>query len=360
MAKALTFKVSEEKAVRYSLSKSRETIDGHIRNKYCTEMNDRHKSITTGRVVKVVDESTNQTFIESQLGNGLVGTAFEAYNKHHALILRPDDIWIAVGTVFAGYVDRNAERLRSTFVNHEGQIELVAKGGGNIHSADYDYLVSQIVKQIEENTNNDVRKWMECEFSTTTTLTRTVSQLALMSAMKNYFSYKMCLECNLPQITLEGTRDDWVNIHSRVAFLRTFRDDQVLSDWADVLEHVLQHFIDAYDGKIDAPGFWNRIAHQTGGGSGPRYVQGWILTFFPFDDKGKYCLNSIDKIKAGERFGKINTNDVSSSVVSVPVTIDDNGTKYKTKFFTGLLSGRTDKEHTTIRPNAGWSLVILS
>lgn len=358
---ALTFQVADVEVEKYGKNSRDKHVDinSHVKEEYCTKKSFRGDK-STGTLIKVVDESTPETCIQPNLGNGLAGVALEAYNKHHELILKPDDIWIAIGSVFASYVDRNAERMRNTFVNHEGKIELVAKGDGNIYSADYNDLIKQIVTQIEENTKSDVREWMECDFSTTTRLSRVVSQLILMSAMKNYFSFKMSLECNLPKVTLEGTKEDWVKIYKRVDFLRTFKEESVLQRWADVLEYALQHFIDAFDGKIDEANFWNRIAHQTGGGSGPRYIEGWILAFYPFDDSGKYCLNDIYSIREGKRFGKINTNDVSTSVVSVPVTIDDNGREYKTKFITGLISGRTDKEETALRPNIGWALVDVA
>ncbi len=358
MKMALTFKVADVKVEKYQ--RKHAPIEDLVKKKYCVQEDFINGDKPNGHLIRIEDESTSETCVNPELGNGLLGTAFEAYNQHHELILKPDDIWIAIGTVFAGFVDRNHESMRNTFVNHEGKIELVAYSVGNIYSTNYPDLISQIVSQIEKNTKKDVREWMECDFSTTTKTTLVVSQLILMSAMKNYFSYKMCLKCNLPKVTLEGTKEDWIKIYQRVDFLRTFKISTELQQWADVLEHVLQHFIDAFDGKIDESGFWNRVANQTGGGSGPTYIEGWILAFYPFDDSGKYCLNSIENICKGKRFGKIDTNDVSTSVVSVPVTIDDNGREYRTKFITGLLSGRTDKEETALRPNIGWALIDVT
>jgi hypothetical protein len=123
------------------------------------------------------------------------------------------------------------------------------------------------------------------------------------------------------------------------------------------MEFVLQAFIDAFDGKVD-PAFWNRIAHKTGGGSGPRYIEGWILAFSPFDDETRYCLNSLEAIKRGDRFGHIDTNDVPSCTVVVPVTIDDNGREYKTEFVAGLIATAVP-EATTVAPLAGWALTVI-
>ncbi len=357
---ALTFQVSDVEVKKYGGKHL--SIKDYVKEKYCTGKNDK----STGTLIKIEDESTPKTCIRPELGNGLVGVAFEAYNKHHCLVLRPDDIWIAIGTVFAGYVDRNHERMRSTFVNHEEKVQLVIEGkGGDIYTVDYDDLISQTVSQIKENTKKKIREWMECDFSTTTSTTLAVSQLILMSSMKNYFSYTWFLKCNLPRVTLEGERVDWIKIQERIKFLRSFEKETVLHKWADVLEHVIQYFIDAFDekvdGKTDSSGFWNRIATQTGGGSGPSYLEGWILAFYPFDDKGKYCLNSLANIRKGKRFGKINTNNISPGVVSVPVIfIEGCGRIYQTEIITGFLSGQTSDKERSLQPNVGWALIDVT
>ncbi|KAM0177292.1 hypothetical protein ACHAPC_008865 [Botrytis cinerea] len=61
-------------------------------------------------------------------GNGLVHTCLEAYNQHRHLVLRPDDIWIAIVTQFSFYVNKHSEELRSFFVAHEGKKDLVVEG----------------------------------------------------------------------------------------------------------------------------------------------------------------------------------------------------------------------------------------
>lgn len=65
--------------------------------------------------------------------NGLVSAIVEAYNTHHNLVLRPDDIWQAILTQFSFYVNANAEALRDKFVDFEGKKKLVIKTGGTLH-----------------------------------------------------------------------------------------------------------------------------------------------------------------------------------------------------------------------------------
>eukprot|EP00971_Amphidinium_carterae_P027835 548725-Amphidinium_carterae.1 len=46
---------------------------------------------------------------------GLVSTIVDAYNNHHELVLRPDDLWQAIVTQFSFYVNANGEALRDRF-----------------------------------------------------------------------------------------------------------------------------------------------------------------------------------------------------------------------------------------------------
>jgi len=54
--------------------------------------------------------------------NGLIDTVLAGYNKHHALVLRPDDIWLSLMIQFSFFVNKHAEQLHGRFVAHEGFI----------------------------------------------------------------------------------------------------------------------------------------------------------------------------------------------------------------------------------------------
>jgi hypothetical protein len=50
-----------------------------------------------------------------------------AYSNHLPVILTPDMIWYLIATGTSIHIRKNAERLRSKFVNHEGQKEIVVR-----------------------------------------------------------------------------------------------------------------------------------------------------------------------------------------------------------------------------------------
>lgn len=145
--------------------------------------------------------------------NGFVDTIVESYNKHHALIIRPDDVWLAILTQFNFYVNGNAEMLRSQFVAHKGKKKLVIKAIGNRYTVDFASMSQQMTDLMQENmVDPSLQKWILPNFSTTTSNDTTVSAMVMMATMKTYFSYQFQLLCGIPRVTLEGEKDDWQKI----------------------------------------------------------------------------------------------------------------------------------------------------
>src|SRR6187549_871702 len=57
-------------------------------------------------------------------GNGFVDGVIRAFNQDLHLVLRPDDVWLAILVQFSQYVAGNAEELRHHFVEHDGKQKL--------------------------------------------------------------------------------------------------------------------------------------------------------------------------------------------------------------------------------------------
>ena len=57
--------------------------------------------------------------------NGFVDSVVLAYNRHHHLVIRPEDIWFSILSQLNLYINANSEELRHMFVAHEGKKELV-------------------------------------------------------------------------------------------------------------------------------------------------------------------------------------------------------------------------------------------
>ena len=69
------------------------------------------------------------------------------------------------------------------------------------------------MQKIEKNVGKEVVESLECNFSTTTQVAKVTSQVSIMSAMKQYFTYRVLMAgCGISSITLEGSVQDWEKI----------------------------------------------------------------------------------------------------------------------------------------------------
>ncbi len=291
--------------------------------------------------------------------NGFVKTVVAAYNTHHNLIIRPDDLWLAIMTQFSFYLNKHAEKYRGQFVNFEGQKELIVCVPGVLNAFPADLCVRLMSEEIHKNlVDGEVKTWILPDFSTTTPDDLVTTGVVFMAAMKKYFTYKFCLCCGIPYITLDGTLEDWKNIETRIQKLK----DYDLGDWLSLLQPIIAQFVRAKAGDVDV-GFWNRICNERGGGSGPTYLSGWVTAFCRFDTRGnplgKKDLNNTGNVERDNApWLYIDMQDIPSGVVEVDVTIDDHGIEYKSVMFAGHVASFVEKDGVSLKPGSGWAIVL--
>ena len=134
-------------------------------------------------------------------------------------------------------------------------------------------------KKIEENIiDPSLREWFMPAFTTTTKSDQATASIIMMSAMQKYFSYGCSLGCGLPSVTLLGRKEDWQKMLGRLERLRAFGEEP--TRWYELLKPVLTKFVETFDNSESEKikDFWQKIAHYSGGGSGPTYLSG---TCFP-------------------------------------------------------------------------------
>jgi len=307
--------------------------------------------------------------------NGFVDTVTTAYNRHHHLILKPDDVWIAILGQFNFYVNANAEKLRSHFVQHEGKKELVVQAVGTKYTADFGALAHQMTDQLHKNVvDEDLQKWILPDFTTTTLSDTIICSVLMMSTLKAYFGYKMMLMCGIPSVTLEGEKSDWERLLTRLDKLDSFGEEP--KAWAAMLRPILTRFVRAFDGEPDVD-FWSRVCHYHHQGSGQTYLSGWITAFCAWSSEGKWQgppLSNpsgtsgvrwlgggtvpelvLDKIS----YSVIKSGDVPVGFCEVDVTLDDNGVTLPCMMVSGHLAYSVEGEKKdTIRPVPSWFMFV--
>ncbi|KAK6501455.1 hypothetical protein TWF481_009293 [Arthrobotrys musiformis] len=302
---------------------------------------------------KEVFQSTfNQELLDSRMihpsSSSFVYAAMNAYNYHHHLVIRPDDVWITILTQFSLYVNKNAEELRSQFVAHEGKKKLVVKAAGTRYTVDFGALAVRMGELIEENViDPDLRTWIIPNFTTTEENDKIVSSVLMMATLRSYFAYGFQLACGLPGVTMLGEKSDWEVLLQKIDKLESFGEEPAF--FARLLRPVLKRFVLCFD-EPESPElkeFWQTVVSRHGGGSGPRYIGGWITAFCLWSQDGKLQYHTNRKTWGqqvetlsldGEVYGLLEDNDVTGGYAHVPVELDDNGVKLDTIMIAGMLA----------------------
>lgn len=294
--------------------------------------------------------------------NGLVSAICNAYNTHHELVLRPDDVWQAINTQFSFYVNKNAEELRDIFVDFQGKKQLVITAAGTLFTADFGSMAKRMVdEQIVNNIKDpSIAAWLLPCFSTTMPNDRIAGSVTVMSTLQAYFEYKFCLMCGIPRVTLLGTVDDWKRLRAKADRLPEFDLGYGhMKAWHGMLSHVLDQFVRAAKGNPDI-GFWDRVCSHHGGGSGPSFLSGWVTVFCVFTEKGEWQGQRGGRSQGfrvgGLQWPQIDTEDLPNGVVSVPVLVDDNGVEYETQMLAGQFGFSALKDGTAIQPRTDWCI----
>lgn len=276
--------------------------------------------------------------------NGFVNAAITAYNNHHHLTIRPEDVWISILAQFSHYVNANAEQLRSKFVAHEGKKELEVTDGATIFGYDFQRFIRMMNDMITENiVDPELREWILPSFTTTTETDRIVAAVMMMGTLQKFFDFKLNMMCGLPSVTLLGEKSDWEDILLRLERLKTYGKQCI--QWYQLLVPVIKRFIQTFDAPHSSStrDFWQKISHYTSNGSGPTWYSGWITAFCFWDGEGRsHHRNWFDQhpkekglILDGVAYHRIDSQAVPPGFVSVPVLVNGNGTEYNTKLIAG-------------------------
>ena len=306
----------------------------------------------------IVKSSESPNLISSGIDNGLLGSMFTAYANHIPLTLRPDEVWLAITTAFAHYVETHAEKMRSQFVNHSDKEKLTVYMNGSLATSSEGFwttFTTLMLEQMQKYTKDDLREWLTPNFSTTTQKDRLVGQIVMMGAMKEYFSYHGVLSSALTKLTLQGSLEDWVNLRTRAEKLAVYGDE--LKAWSENLLPVLDQFVAAYKGDVNED-FWQRmITYRRLGSGGQKKFRGWFLVFAPFGEEGDYLLNPKQQIDETGIYATILDEMIFHATVSVPVDLNDNGTRHDLVFWAGVTTPSYNSKLNVINPSVDWAII---
>ncbi|EHK18284.1 uncharacterized protein TRIVIDRAFT_159064 [Trichoderma virens Gv29-8] len=321
-------------------------------------------------------------------GNGFVNGIIQAFQQDLHLVLRPDDIWLAITVQLSFYINGHAEEMRKFFVEHDDKKELVVDlTPQTMENLDIAYAAKLFAGLIQENVRvPDLKSWILPDFSTTTDNDISVAAMVMMATTKAYFEYIMLCGCGFPSVTLLGERDDWVKLSERLPRLATFGDEP--AEWSKLLVKVVEKMIETFDHPDDeaTKEFWMKAVHRTGAeasGRGLDTLSGWITAFCFWNEEGRMInqysdeyikLSSFDGEGDEDRkrlviddviFPIIRAKSVPQSVVQVPVKVLDASTmlEYETTIIAGSVgmtatTSGSEVAPDTFQPRSGWWMLL--
>lgn len=240
------------------------------------------------------------------------------------------------------------------FVNFDGKQELlVDRSDLNINEMTYEdfqqYIFPEMIEKISGFTGKSIIDTMTPNFTTTTPVSLAVGQLSIMSAFKNYFTYRIHLGgCGFPHVTIEGTIKDWEKIMAKLSELKKYKFEK----FTKKIAHIIQKIIDTKKGNVDTI-FWKQMMRikKTDGTYSPDFIEGWITSFFPYDFYGK------------EINGPISSNTVlPSEMLSIPFILkiipygmdEKDVEEIKCEMLAGFVGLTQDEKTASLKPEIGW------
>ena len=285
-----------------------------------------------------------------------------AYKNHYPITISPDMIWLLILQGYSKFMEKYAELVRERYVNFEGKKALCVNRLGifleQATKETWREIIQEYVDKIESNIGKEIISNLKSDFSTTNFVTLTTSQVSIMSAMKQYFTYKLLLGgCGISSITLEGSLEDWEKIKSKLEFLST----KALKWWTKHLIPIIDNIIKTkkYYGKNNKINqelieFWKGMIRLKGKGDlyDPHMINGWIIKFIP-DYSGQ----------KPQLFEEILETNVPDQIISCPLeltVLNMDGTKsiYKCDVTSGFYGMVQDQQNFTVKPVIGYAIVV--
>jgi hypothetical protein len=97
-----------------------------------------------------------------------------------------------------------------------------------------------------------------------------------MDTYQRYFDYGLMCVCGIPEITLQGTVEDWQRIRDGIEVLATYDLDW----WTSRLGPILDEFVATANGEPDRE-FWQAI-YKPQKAYAAELASGWIGDLFPY------------------------------------------------------------------------------
>ncbi len=157
------------------------------------------KNVIPSEVVKHVSVENNGTiFLDTHRENGfvegsmnpLVQATHVAFFDHLPLVLTPDIIWHCISNAVSIYIHESGDEiLRKTLIDHENKKEILVERLDFVLGEfnPWNEVVEEFSAKIKENTKQNIVELMRADFTTSSKISRVVSQIVIMDTTEKSF-----------------------------------------------------------------------------------------------------------------------------------------------------------------------------
>ncbi|KAJ9075306.1 hypothetical protein DSO57_1037353 [Entomophthora muscae] len=294
--------------------------------------------------------------------NGFVEAIHLAYANHHGLVLSPDHVYIAILQGLSIHINLNPESHRSA-LGLDGRAKEKIKIRADdfiLHrfTNDWQRLFPLFHSTIEDTIDAGVAKLLNLKFTTSTPLSSAVASLAVMDSVKHFFQYTVITRCGIPEIELQGTKDDWLGLkHNALDLIGRFSG---LEKWAHELESVLDEFIAAKNNSVNKA-FWSRIYKEIGTSGGP-FINGWINHLFPYlqDEDGLFRNEYLRNGRSRRNYYGPTLDQFPPGFTQTPFVWEYYSASLDMAFVGGFLGIQKHEKPNFITPALAWAVIHLN
>ena len=157
--------------------------------------------------------------------------------------------------------------------------------------------------------------------------------------------------CGIPEVELQGTMEDWLDIRRKIDRLLVLGEKTTLPQlvkWHAILVPVIDEMVESYKGNVD-PKFWQQCKSWIARESNNPYVSGWAAAFAPFYLDGRWMLKDPENILTTRDYGSIRPFFFANCAASeVTISMRDGS---EALLRVGALVSNYDTETDTISPS---------
>jgi hypothetical protein len=254
-------------------------------------------------------------------------------------------------------INLHHEDMRDRLVRHTGRRQLVVTRDTLGSAADWAEAITAWAAQIADEVGPGLARVVVCDFSTTTAVARSASQIVLMDALRRYFDYRMLHICGIPSVTLRGTPEDWRRIRERIEVLAEYD----LGWWAERLRPIADGLLASAEGRPDLT-FWQQI-YCPRKSYGADVMTGWLTNLFPYINHS-VTRTPIQRNPLLETATDQRTAQQGLSLDSFPTGLaqvwchiaDVPDATTRTALLAGGLIGVRQDAHGALSPEIGWAV----